>query len=111
MPGPFLQMIFVVLTAVATAALVKSQPWRGRLFNLCKAWATVVLFIMLLTHQVAMKDGSRVMAGRLVLDTLARVDAVTFWLFCAPRRWHGTAPRSPLPFPLPSPDAGVRPPC
>ena len=68
MPGPFLQMILVVVAAIATSAFVKSQPMRGRLFNLYKGWATIVLFYMLLTHQVTLEDGSRVMAGRLVFS-------------------------------------------
>jgi arylsulfatase A-like enzyme/uncharacterized membrane protein YbhN (UPF0104 family) len=75
-------MLIVVLAAIATAFLVKAQPLRGRLFNLYKAWATIVLFYILLAHQVRMEDGSTVAAGRLVLDTLGRVDAGTFWLFC-----------------------------
>lgn len=83
MPGPFLQMLLVVLVAVLTTTLVKVQPLRGRLLNLCKAWATILLFYMLLSHEVRMVDGSRVVAGQLVLDTLEQVDATTFWLFCA----------------------------
>ncbi|MEE2662931.1 MAG: sulfatase-like hydrolase/transferase [Myxococcota bacterium] len=83
MPGPFLQMLLVVLVAILTSVLVKAQPLRGRLLNLCKVWATVLLFYMLLSHEVRMVDGSQVVAGRLVLDTLEQVDAATFWLFCA----------------------------
>jgi len=82
MPGPFAQMLLIVLAAIATGLLVKQQPLRGRLFNAYKAAATIVLFYMLLSHQVRMEDGTQVSAGRLVLDTLEQVDATTFWLFC-----------------------------
>jgi len=77
-----LEILFVALLALAVWRLV-APPWRGRLLNVLKAWVTVRAFWILLAHPVTMEDGSKVAAGRLVLDTLGRIDATTFWLFCA----------------------------
>ena len=67
--------VLLEILLVATLALVVARtvgpPWRGRLFNVFKAWVTVRAFWLLLTHPVKMEDGSQVVAGRLVLDTLA----------------------------------------
>ena len=82
-------MIFLLLEILAVAVLalltlrLVPQPWRGRLLNLLKLWVTVRVFWLLLTHPVRLEDGTRVLAYRLVLDTLARIDAGTFWTFCA----------------------------
>ncbi len=70
---------------VALGALLLSRltgpPWRGRLSNLSKAGFTVGAFDLLLTHPVAMEDGSKVIAWQLILDQLAKIDAGTFWLY------------------------------
>ena len=58
-----------------------AQPWRGRIFNVLKGWVTIRAFWLLLAHPVTMEDGSRVVAGQLVLDTLRNLDAGTFWTF------------------------------
>jgi len=76
-----LEILAVAILAILTAKLVP-QPWRGRLLNVFKAWVTVRAFWLLLAHPVTLEDGSKVAAGRLVLDTLANIDAGTFWTFC-----------------------------
>ena len=81
--GPLLLEIFVIaLLALAIQRLVP-EPWRGRLQNALKAWLTIRVFWLLLTHPVKLEDGSKVVAYRLVLDTLAGIDLRTFWTFCA----------------------------
>ena len=77
-----LEILVVAVLALATARLVP-QPWRGRLLNALKLWLTVRVFWLLLTHPVKIEDGSKVMAYRLVLETLAGIDQRTFWSFCA----------------------------
>ena len=82
-------MIFLLLEILAVAALALAaqrlvpEPWRGRLLNALKVWLTVRVFWLLLTHPVKLEDGSKVVAYRLVLDTLAGIDHRTFWTFCA----------------------------
>jgi uncharacterized protein (TIRG00374 family) len=77
-----LEILAVAVLALLTLRLVP-QPWRGRLLDLLKLWVTVRVFWLLLTHPVRLEDGTRVLAYRLVLDTLARIDAGAFWAFCA----------------------------
>jgi arylsulfatase A-like enzyme/uncharacterized membrane protein YbhN (UPF0104 family) len=77
-----LEILCVALAALAVARLA-AEPWRGRLLNVAKAWVTIRAFWLLLMHPVAMEDGSRVVAWELILETLERIDAGTFWLFCA----------------------------
>jgi uncharacterized protein (TIRG00374 family) len=80
-------MILLEIASIGFLALLVArfvaEPWRGRAFNVLKAWLTVRAFWLLLAHPVTMQDGSKVVAGRLVLDTLASLDARTFVLFCA----------------------------
>ena len=78
-----LMLLEILAIAVAALGVVRTvaQPWRGRLLNVLKAWLTVRAFWLLLAHPVALEDGSRVAAGRLVLDTLRNLDAGTFWTF------------------------------
>jgi arylsulfatase A-like enzyme/uncharacterized membrane protein YbhN (UPF0104 family) len=82
-------VIFLLLEILAVAVLallisrLAAQPWRGRLLNLLKLWVTVRVFWLLLLHPVRLEDGTSVLAYRLVLDTLSRIDAGTFWTFCA----------------------------
>ena len=76
-----LEILFVTLLAIAVARLAP-EPWRGRALNLLKAWVTIRVFWLLLAHPVKMEDGSYVVALQLILDTLANIDATTFWTFC-----------------------------
>jgi uncharacterized protein (TIRG00374 family) len=78
----------VLLEILAVAALALgvartlAPPWRSRALDALKAWVTLRAFWLLLAHPVALEDGTKVLAGRLVLDTLGRIDAGTFWTFC-----------------------------
>ncbi|MFQ5415466.1 MAG: sulfatase-like hydrolase/transferase [Myxococcota bacterium] len=78
-------LVLLEIFAVAVAALLVgrlvAQPWRGRSLNVLKAWVTVRAFWLLLAHPVTMEDGNRVVAGRLVMNTLGDLDAATFWTF------------------------------
>ncbi len=78
--------VLLEILAIAALALVAARalapPWRGRAHNALKAWVTLRALWLLLAHPVALEDGSRVVAGRLVLDTLQGIDASTFWIFC-----------------------------
>jgi len=76
-----LGILCIAILALMTARRVE-PPWRGRILNLLKLVVTVAAFWLLLSHPVTMEDGSKVVAGRLVLDTLANIDATTFWIFC-----------------------------
>ncbi len=76
-----LEIFAVAVLALLTARLAP-DPWKGRLLNGFKLWVTIRVFWLLLAHPVTMEDGSKVVAGRLVLDTLARLEAGPFLLFC-----------------------------
>ena len=82
MPLLLLEILAVALLALAVQRLLP-QPWRGRLLNALKLWLTVRVFWLLLAHPVTVADGSKMVAYRLVLQTLAGIDHVTFWSFCA----------------------------
>jgi uncharacterized protein (TIRG00374 family) len=81
--------VFVLLEIFAFAflALLVSRlargPWRGRLQNVIKLAVTFEAFRILLMHPVRLEDGSSEVAWRLVLETLQKIDAGTFWTFCA----------------------------
>jgi arylsulfatase A-like enzyme/uncharacterized membrane protein YbhN (UPF0104 family) len=77
-----LEITLVAVLAVLAARLAP-EPWRGRALNALKAWVTVRVFWLLLAHPVTLQDGTRVVAGRLVLDTLKGLDVGIFLLFCA----------------------------
>ena len=77
-----LEILAIALLALAIQRGVP-QPWRGRLQNALKLWLTIRVFWLLLVHPVKLEDGTQVVAYRLVLDTLAGIDAGTFWAFCA----------------------------
>ncbi|HEY8153862.1 MAG TPA: sulfatase-like hydrolase/transferase [Myxococcota bacterium] len=77
-----LEIFAVAALALATQRLVP-QPWRGRVLGALKLWLTVRVFWLLLTHPVKMEDGSKVVAYRLVLETLAGIDQRAFWAYCA----------------------------
>jgi uncharacterized protein (TIRG00374 family) len=76
------EILLVALAALAVARFT-AQPWRGRLLNVLKAWVTVRAFWLLLMHPVALADGSRIAAWRLIRDTLGTLDARAFWGFVA----------------------------
>ena len=76
-----LEILCIAIVALLVVRLV-SQPWRGRALNVLKAWLTIRAFWLLLSHPVALEDGSKQIAWRLVLDSLERIDAGTFWTFC-----------------------------
>jgi uncharacterized protein (TIRG00374 family) len=76
-----LEILAVGLLALLMVRLVP-QPWRGRGLNALKAWLTIRAFWLLLAHPVTLEDGSKEAAWRLVLETLHRIDAGTFWTFC-----------------------------
>jgi len=59
------------------------DPWKGRALTALKAWFTLRVFWLLFAHPVKLEDGSRVVALRLIADTLAKIDAATFWTFLA----------------------------
>jgi arylsulfatase A-like enzyme/uncharacterized membrane protein YbhN (UPF0104 family) len=80
-------MLLLEILAVAIAALLVARfaqaPWRSRGLDLLKLWVTIRVFWLLLAHPVKLQDGTQVVAARLVMDTLAGLDARTFFLFCA----------------------------
>jgi arylsulfatase A-like enzyme/uncharacterized membrane protein YbhN (UPF0104 family) len=80
-------IILLEIFAIAVLALLVArfvpQPWRGRLLNVIKLGVTVWAFRLLLWHPVTLEDGSKEVAWRLVLDSLERIDAGTFWTFVA----------------------------
>jgi len=81
--------VFVLLEIIAFAFLallvarLAPGAWRGRLLNVIKLAVTFEAFRILLMHPVRLEDGSNEVAWRLVLETLKRIDAGTFWTFCA----------------------------
>ncbi len=79
--------ILVEIAIVAVLAILAARrlqaPWRGRALNVLKGWVTVRAFWLLLTHPIALEDGTRVIAWRLILDQLDRIEAGTFWTFIA----------------------------
>lgn len=76
-----LEILLVALVAIAVARLAP-EPWRARALNLLKAWVTIRVFWLLFMHPVKMEDGSHVVALELIRQTLANIDAGTFWTFC-----------------------------
>ncbi len=78
-------LLEVVLLAVAAWLVSRfaAEPWRGRLLSVLKAWFTIRAFWLLLSHPIAMEDGTRVVAWKLIADQLERIDAATFWTFVA----------------------------
>ena len=77
-----LEILAIAIVALLTARFAP-QPWRSRILNGLKFVVTLWAFRLLLWHPVTMEDGNKVVAWRLVLETLAHIDAGTFWLFCA----------------------------
>ncbi len=75
-----LEILGYALLAIILARFGRA-PWKGRAQTALKAWFTVRVFWLLLAHPVKLEDGSRVVALRLIADTLAGIDATTFWAF------------------------------
>jgi arylsulfatase A-like enzyme/uncharacterized membrane protein YbhN (UPF0104 family) len=83
---PLLLLLLEVLFYAVAAVLLSRfgrEPWKDRALSVLKAWFTVRVFWLLLAHPVKLEDGSRVVALRLIADTLAGIDAATFWTFLA----------------------------
>ncbi len=80
-------LLLLEILAYAVAAILLTrfgqEPWRGRALSALKAWFTLRVFWLLLAHPVKLEDGSRVVALRLIADTLAGIDAGSFWTFLA----------------------------
>jgi arylsulfatase A-like enzyme/uncharacterized membrane protein YbhN (UPF0104 family) len=79
-----LEILFYAVLAIALARFGR-PPWKSRAQTTLKAWFTIRVFWLLLAHPVALEDGSKVVALRLIADTVAGIDAGTFWL------WVGAA--------------------
>ena len=75
--------IFAFAVLALLVARVAPGAWRGRLQNLIKLAVTFEAFRILLMHPVRLEDGSSEVAWRLVQGTLRRIDAGSFWTFCA----------------------------
>ena len=80
-------IILLEIASVALFAVLVSrfapENLRGRILNILKAWVTVRVFWLLLSHPVKLEDGEHVIAWKLIQQTLANIDAGTFWLFVA----------------------------
>jgi arylsulfatase A-like enzyme/uncharacterized membrane protein YbhN (UPF0104 family) len=80
-------LLLLEILGYGLAAILLSRfgrdPWKGRAQTALKAWFTVRVFWLLLAHPVKLEDGSRVVALRLIADTLAGIDAGAFWTFLA----------------------------
>ena len=77
-------ILLEVLILAASALLVSKfapEPWRSRILSVVKAYFTVRAFRLLLSHPIAMEDGTKVIAWKLIADQLGRIDATTFWTF------------------------------
>ena len=77
-------ILLEVLVLAATALLVSKfapEPWRGRILSVLKAYFTVRAFWLLLSHPIAMEDGTKVIAWQLIADQIGKIDATTFWTF------------------------------
>ena len=78
---PILLEILLIGVLALLAARALRQPWRGRVFNLLKAWVTVRAFWLLLSHPIAIEDGTRVVAWKLISEQLRDLDVSVFWTF------------------------------
>ena len=78
-------LLEILCYALAAGLLSRfgKEPWKGRALTTLKAWFTVRVFWLLFAHPVKLEDGSRVVALRLIADTLGQIDAGTFWTFVA----------------------------
>jgi uncharacterized protein (TIRG00374 family) len=76
-----LEIFSFAILALLVARLAPGA-WRGRLLNVIKLAVTFEAFRILLMHPVRLEGGGTEVAWRLVLETLRRIDAGTFWTFC-----------------------------
>jgi len=74
--------LLAIVVAALLAGRLLSDPWRGRVQNVLKAWLTVRIFCLLFAHEVKDTDGTLVTTGALILRALKNIDAGTFALFC-----------------------------
>ena len=65
-----LEVLFYAVAAILLSRFGR-EPWKGRAQSVLKAWFTVRVFWLLLAHPVKLEDGSRVVALRLIADTLS----------------------------------------
>ena len=73
----------LVLTVFAIVVARKAHdPWRGRLLNLAKAYATFLAFWVLFTHEVANEAGEKVAVLDLIAEQLSQIEPGTFMLYC-----------------------------
>ncbi len=75
-----LELLLVAIAAIAVAKLLK-DPWKARAWNVLKAWLTVRMVWVLLEFPIKTEGEEYVPAWQLILDTLANIDAATFWTF------------------------------
>ena len=75
-----LQALAIAILAIVGLRMPKGKT-RGRLFNVLKAWFTVLCFWALLTHQIELENGETEVAWRLIRAQLSNIDAGTFWFF------------------------------
>jgi uncharacterized protein (TIRG00374 family) len=76
------QVLCIAVIAILTAKLAK-EPWRGRILNVLKAIVTIWAFWLLLSHPIALEDGSKKVAWQLIIEQLQNIDAGTFWMYVA----------------------------
>jgi arylsulfatase A-like enzyme/uncharacterized membrane protein YbhN (UPF0104 family) len=75
-----LEVLFYAVAAILLARFGR-EPWKARAQSALKAWFTVRVFWVLLSHPVKLEDGSREPALQLIWESFAGIDAGTFWVF------------------------------
>jgi len=75
------QIAILAMLSLAVARTV-DDPWRGRLLNVAKAYATVLAFWVLFTHQVTDENGDKTAVIHLIVETMRQIHSPTFLLFC-----------------------------
>lgn len=75
-----IQALVIAILAIVGLRMPKGQT-RSRLFTVLKAWFTVLCFWALLTHPMENEAGEKVIALTLIRESIANIDARTFWLF------------------------------
>ena len=78
-------MILFEILCIAVLAILAAkfapEPWRGRILNVLKAVVTVWAFWLLLSHPIALEDGTHRVAWQLIVEQLQNIDAGTFWFY------------------------------
>ncbi len=77
-----IQILALALFAVLVSRAA-TQPWKGRLLNAAKAYATILAFWVLFTHEVADESGEKRMVIDLIVETMRGIELKTFLAFCA----------------------------